>query len=425
MKYVRGYLVKWLFFATLIGIGGGISALALNFMISWVSQWGSRVPIMIAPAIGGILVSLIYTIDPNVAGSGTPGYINAINLYQGQIRRRTWVTKLLASSATIGFRGSGGVEGPMLLMGGSLANLLAKLPRLNRWINKEDRRILTVCGAAGAIGAIFRSPLGGGIFAAELLYKSSLHYNDMFPAILSSTMGFVIYTTLGNAEPLFSIPTYLPEPTNVWYFIIAGLLAGYVSLLFMSVIHRVIKLGDWIAEKGMGRFLPILGGLVTGGVLIFFPEAGGTGSNFIQQLIDQSFGTLFLLLLLIAKIIATSFTVGFRGSAGLVIPALFIGAVTGGILGNFFAPHGGGLASSLVIAGMSASLASIANVPIAAAIMIIEMVGFQVGVAAVVGSVMGFAVGQRSMIYMKMRHEDPDYHTGKAFRKIDRYFEED
>ncbi len=424
MSYIKGYVGKWIGFATIIGLAGGLSALALSTAITWVGEIGGRLPLYLAPIAGGILVMLIFHFDDQTLGSGTNKYILSVNLHQGKMRSRTWVSKLLASAATIGFRGSGGVEGPMLLMGGSIANTIAKLPYINRWIDKEDHRILTVCGAAGAIGAIFRSPLGGGIFAAELLYRTSLHYHDMFPAILSSTMGFVIYSTLGNTEPIFSIPAYIPNPSNILYFVLAGILAGYASLIFKMAFHKVEKLANYLSTKVSRKYLPILGGVVTGIILISFPEAGGTGSSFIQELIDGSFGTRFLILLLGAKIVATAFTVGLGGSAGLVIPALFFGAVTGGILGNFFAVEGSGLASSLVISGMAASLASIANVPIAASVMLIEMVGFQVGVPAVIGSVVGYVVGQRKIVYGTMRSKDPDFRAGKDFRKSDRYFEE-
>ncbi|GAA4079613.1 chloride channel protein [Amphibacillus indicireducens] len=421
-KYIQIYLIKWLIFATLVGFGGGISALALSYGIDWLSQYGVKVPTILAPAIGGLIVILIYKIDREVAGSGTRNYINAINLYQGQISRRTWLTKLIASSATIGFRGSGGVEGPMVLMGGSVGNMVSKLPLIKKLIDKEDHRILAVCGAAGAIGAVFRSPLGGGVFVAEILYKSSMHYLDMFPAILSSTMGFVIYSTLGTADPLFSVSYYLPEPTNVGYFIIAGLVAGFVSLLFMGAIHYAEQFSERFGNKKIGQLMPVFGGLLTGMILLFLPQVGGTGINFIQDLIEQSFGTLFLILVLIAKILATAFTVGLKASAGLVVPALFIGATTGAIVGNLFAAESG-LASSLVVAGMSASLAATANVPIAAAILLIEMVGFQVGVAAVVGSVIGYVIGRRKMIYLKTSGSGADFRSGKDFRKLDRYFE--
>lgn len=423
MMYVKAYMGKWMAFGIISGIGGGLSAIAFKRAIAWTTQSGSAIPIVIAPIIGGILVMLVFHFDDQILGAGTNKYILSVNLHQGNLKSRTWISKLLASAATIGFRGSGGVEGPMLLMGGSLANTLAKIPYLNRWIDKEDHRLMTVCGAAGAIGAIFRSPLGGGIFVTELLYRTSLHYHDLFPAILSSTMGLVIYRTLGTAEPIFSIPTYLPNPSNVLYFVIAGVLAGYASLIFKWVFHQVESFGGLLGTKVHKKYLPILGGVLTGVILIFFPETAGTGSDFIQALIDGSYATKFLLLLLAAKILATAFTVGLGGSAGLVIPALFIGAVTGGILGNAFAAEGSGLASSLVISGMAASLASIANVPIAASVMLIEMVGFQVGVPAVIGSVMGYIIGQREIVYGTMRAQEPDFRAGKDFRKSDRYFE--
>ncbi|WP_440897381.1 chloride channel protein [Amphibacillus sp. Q70] len=422
-KYFNNFMCKWMFLATIVGICGGISALVLNAAIDSVSFIGQRVPVWIAPMIGGIVVTCLFKLDKNIPGSGSPKYIDAVNLDQGSISQRTWLTKLLATSATIGFSGSGGVEGPMLLMGGSSANFFIKLPFFHRLLDKEDKRILTICGAAGAIGAIFRSPLGGGIFVTELLYKSSLHYNDMFPAILSSTVGFIVYSTFGSATPMFSMSDYLTNPANIFYYILAGVLAGYASVWFMKLFHKIEHIGDWLYKRGIQHYLPVLGGGLTGFLLIFFPDVGGTGTGFIQHIIDHSFETSFLIMILLAKMLASSFTIGFRGSAGLVIPALFIGAVSGGILSNFLTVANSGLNNALVISGMAASLASIANVPIAAAVMLIEMVGLQVGGSAVVGSVVGYAIGHKRMIYMNMHHDTPNYRAAKEFRKLDRYFE--
>ncbi|SDC07657.1 chloride channel protein, CIC family [Pelagirhabdus alkalitolerans] len=423
MRYGNKYMMKWMFFATLVGIGGGLSALALNAAIDAVTFLGVRVPIHLAPIIGGVIVTLLYKFDPDVFGSGSAKYIDSVNLYQGHVKRRTWIAKLIASASTIGFRGSGGVEGPMLLMGGSTANFISKWKRVSKWIDKEDHRILTVCGAAGAIGAIFRSPLGGGIFAAEILYKSSLHYSDVFPAILSSSMGFIVYSTLGTSNPMFAMRDYVTTPTNVFYYILAGIIAGYISVLFMQLFHKVEYFGDWLNKHGLEGYLPILGGILTGFILLYYPSAAGTGTDFIQSLIEHSYGTSFLIAILIAKMLATSFTVGFRGSAGLVIPALFIGAVVGGILSNYLVDGTNGLSNALMVSGMTASLASVANVPIAAPIMLIEMVGFQVGGSAVIGSVVGYIVGHRKVVYINMRSDDPDFRVAKDFRKSDRYFE--
>lgn len=423
LRYVNIYMLKWLFFATLVGIGGGISAIILNESIALVSQVSSTIPIWLGPIIGGGLVVLIAKVDEEVFGSGSPKYIDAVNLDNGEVKRRTWLSKLVASASTIGFNGSGGVEGPMLLMGSSFANLITKIKFLRKWTTDDDRRILSIAGAAGAIGAIFRSPLGGGIFAAEILYKSSLHYSDIFPAVLSSTVGFIVYSTFGTADPMFIMTDYQTNPRNIIYYVLAGLLAGYMTIIFTNIFHKIETYTDWLNKKGLGTYLPIIGGLLTGVVLLFVPEAAGTGTRFIQQLIHQPLTISFLLILVVGKIFATSFTVAFRGSAGLVIPALFIGAVSGGIISSLFGFGTNGIHSALITAGMSGALASVANVPIAATILIIEMVGYHVGGAAVIGSVVGFLVGHHRMIYINFKPDDKGFNQAKEFRKLDRYFE--
>lgn len=423
LRYVNIYMLKWLFFATLVGIGGGVSAIVLNESIALVGQVSSVIPIWIGPIIGGGLVVLIAKVDEEVFGSGSPKYIDAVNLYNGEVKRRTWLSKLVASASTIGFNGSGGVEGPMLLMGSSFANLITKIKLVRKWTTDDDRRILSIAGAAGAIGAIFRSPLGGGIFAAEILYKSSLHYSDIFPAVLSSTVGFIVYSTFGNANPMFIMTDYQTNPRNIIYYILAGLLAGYMTIIFTNIFHKIEVYTEWLNIKGLGTYLPIIGGLLTGVVLFFVPEAAGTGTLFIQQLIHQPLTVSFLLILVVGKIFATSFTVAFRGSAGLVIPALFIGAVSGGIISSLFGFGTNGIHSALITAGMSGALASVANVPIAATILIIEMVGYHVGGAAVIGSVVGFLVGHHRMIYINFKPDDKGFNQAKEFRKLDRYFE--
>lgn len=311
----------------------------------------------------------------------------------------------------------------MLLMGGSVGNILGNIPFVKRFIDREDERLLTICGAAGAIGAIFSSPLGGGIFVTEILYKSSLHYYEIFPAVLSSTMGLIVYSLMVNPEPIFNIPIYLPNHLNVLFFIVAGILAGVVSLVFMLVFQKTEEFAKKFEGKRIKLYLPILGGILTGLIIAFFPEASGTGSRFIQVMLDENKNFIFLIAILIAKILATSFTVGLGGSGGLVIPALFMGAVSGGMISTILASGDNGLSSSLVIVGMAASLASIANVPIAAAIMLIEMVGFQVGIPAVIGSVIGYAIGHSKTIYGTTQCNISDFQVRKDFRKHDRYLE--
>ncbi|WP_350342651.1 chloride channel protein [Proteinivorax tanatarense] len=421
-QFISGYMVKWLTIATLMGVGGGLSAYVLRSSIDLMESVGGVFPIWLAPIFGGCLLSLIYLWDDEAAGFGTDKYLLAVNKRKEyQFKTKTLFSKVLATATTLGFQGSGGVEGPMLVIGGCLDNLVRKIPILKKHLTKDDHRKLTICGAAGAVGAIFRSPLGGGIFVVEILYKSSLPYYDLFPAILSSTFGFVIFAMVKSGEPLFLIPDFLPSVENVPFFVLVGFLSGIASLIFMKIFSIT---GKVFQNLPMPKLHPILGGIMTGLVIFFVSEAAGTGTSIIQYLIDYKVSITALILILFAKMLATSFTVSSGGSGGLVIPALFIGAVCGNIVSGFVAVGDPGLSASLVIAGMAASLSGIANVPIAAAIMLVEMVGLQLGVPATIGSVMGYAVAQSSVIYNISSREGAEFKKNKAIRKSDRNLQE-
>lgn len=414
-QYVGAYMGKWLVVATMMGIGGGLSAVALKYSIDYISHSNFFIPLWIAPIIGGILVSIFYLWDRRAAGFGTDKYIAAVNKNE-TLPFKTLVSKLVATALTIGFRGSGGVEGPMLVMGGSLADGIAKVKSLHKYFTAEDRRTLTICGAAGAVGAIFRSPLGGGIFVVEILYRSSLHYADLFPAMLSSTMGFVIYSMIAQSTPLFTIPDYLPNVFNIPSFILSGILGGVSALLFMEVFRRVQGL---FIKLPYSKIHPVFGGLATGIILFLLPDVSGIGTSIIQEMIYKVFPIGLLLLLLLGKILATSFTVASGGSAGLVIPALFIGAASGNLIAALMANGDGGLSASLVITGMAASLASIANVPVAAAIVLVEMVGLRLGVPATLGSIIGYALGHSQVIYGVTSPDHWQFEEIKQWRRND------
>ncbi len=421
-NYVSGYMLKWFLFATFMGLGGGASAIVLYRTINGVELFGNLLPIWLAPAIGGAIVCLIYYVDRDAMGLGTNRYITSINIKSGAMKKKTFITKMMATAVTLGFKGSGGVEGPMVIIGGSLANSVSSLPLVRSIVNVEDRRIMTICGAAGAVGAIFRSPLGGGIFVVEVLYKSSLHYNELFPAILSSTIGYAVFSMFSNGNPLFYIPDYTPNMLNIPFFILSGVLAGVVALVFMWFFERSVQL--FRKYPYARRLRPIIGGLCAGLVFISIPKASGIGIDTIQQLISGGALQLnTLVLLLIGKVLATSFTVGSDGSAGLVIPALFLGAVCGNMMMTVLRVSDAGFSASLVISGMAASLASIANVPVAASVLIVEMVGLRHGVPATIGSIVGYVVGHSKVIYDTTHIEEKEFEFGKMFRKRDRRFE--
>lgn len=416
------YILKWLVVAPAVGVTGGLAAALLRTVVEIVSTGTGSIPLWIAPAVGGVLVSLLSYIDPLVTGFGMDRYIRAVNRRDGYISAWRALTKFAATVATVGFRGSGGLTGPLAVIGGAVSNALDKLPLVRRLLSEYDRRVLTACGAAGAIGAVFHAPLAGGILAVEVLYRSSLHYADLFPAMLASTMGFVAYGLFIDTAPLLIIPGYVVNVTVVGYFLLAGVLSGFISNSFNWVFFRVQHA---FRHLPFVRFRPAVGGLLAGLVLVAVPDASGVGFGFMQSLVMIPRPLAYLLLLCTVKIIATSLTIGSGGSGGLVIPALIIGAISGNIVAGVVAGGDLSLAASIAVSGMSASLASIANVPIAAAILLIEMTGLQLGVPATVGTVIGFMIGRRHVIYETTTEDDfeserPPEITGDDLTKDDR-----
>lgn len=174
--------------------------------------------------------------------------------------------------------------------------------------------------------------------------------------------------------------------------------------------------------------MPVLGAIGTGIVVGFVPEVAGTGLHVIQDLLSDYGGSGVLLLLIGAKILATSFTVGFGGSGGLVIPALFVGAAAGNLIAGLLAWMGlagaDGMLPSLVISAMSATLAGIANVPVSAAILSVEMAGLRLAVPATIGSVIGYVIGKSSVIYGNGVRTDVAFGTTISARNTDRTLEE-
>ena len=414
------FIIKWVIVATIVGVAGGSAAYLLYMSIQFFSNVRTAaINVFVAPALAGLLVGiLLYPIEPKVSSYGTNIFLHAVNQENGDIRGRTSLIKLISSSLTLGFGGSGGVEGPMVLIGGSISSFLFRFRIFSRFLTQEDRRIATICGAAGAIGAIFRSPVGGGIFVVELLYKSSLHYTELFPAVISSSMGYTVMLLLTETEPLFYSPVFQPQLQNIPYFLFAAIVAGAVSLIFRLLFQRAFHAFNKLNINPMLK--PALGGIMTGlTAYVFGIQVLGIGIEHIQNFILGSASLQLLLLLLVGKMLATIFTISSGGSAGLVIPALYVGAVTGSIFSILLGFSGLTPHYSLVVVGMSASLSVMANVPLAAVIMIVEMLGLKMGIPAVIGAIIGFVVG-RSKEFYEITHEEHNNEVCQAFKNLDR-----
>src|SRR5204862_1376977 len=146
---------------------------------------------------------LVYTLAPEAEGHGTDAAIAAYHYHQGNIRPRVPLVKIVASALTLGTGGSGGREGPIAQVGAGFGSFLGGLLRLR----PAERRVLMAAGMGAGVAAIFRAPLAGALFAAEVLYRSPDFESEVIiPAALACITAYCTFGSVFGWDPLFSLP---------------------------------------------------------------------------------------------------------------------------------------------------------------------------------------------------------------------------
>jgi CIC family chloride channel protein len=394
------WIWRWIFLGILIGVVSGFGAILFNFLLGRGSQFFMKdlvalllpgelqeksligIPlqrwmILWIPALGGLLSGLIvFHFAPETEGHGTDAMVESFHRKKGIVRKRVPIIKTIASAITIGSGGSAGKEGPIAQIGSGFASFLASLLKMD----DRDRRIMLLAGAAGGLGAIFKAPLGSALFATEVLYRRpEFEFEGIIPCILSSIVGYTVFTLYYGWGTLFHTPALIPiiTPSELLLYTIFGGLCAVIGFLYISFFYGLRD--RFFKPLSLPRSLkPALGGLLLGCLAFFFPQVLGGGYDWIQSAIDGNLTVWLMLGLAFAKIAATSFTISSGGSGGVFAPSLFIGAMLGGFYGNLCSQLFPDLVihpSAFVLVGMGGFFAGVAKVPIASLIMVAEMTG--------------------------------------------------
>ena len=394
------YLQRWVLLGTIIGLVSGIAAgvfyyllnLSSSFFLGYLANYfpptaggeGSGVSqtgeikwetLALIPAIGGLLSGIIiFRWSPEAEGHGTDAVINSFHRLAGKVRERVPVVKMVSSILTIGSGGSAGREGPVAQICSGFSSWLATILGLS----DHDRRVLLVCGVAAGIGAIFKSPLGGAIFAIEVLYERDFEVDALFPSFVSSAVAYSVFASLPGIgfQPIFTIGKFaFTHPVNLLFYLVLGMVCGLLSILYVRVFYgfrdRIFRrLSIPVHLK------PAIGGGMLGILAIFLPASLGGGYGWLQQAMFGKLSIIFMIALIFAKIVATSFTISSGGSGGVFAPSLVIGGMVGGILGILLRTSIPGInQEAFVLVGMAAFFAGAAKVPIASMVMVSEMTG--------------------------------------------------
>jgi len=403
----------------LVGVATGFAALAMRSLTHFIEEvlvgniiryinYGFYV---IFPAVGFLLVYWVkkYIIRKEVS-HGIPSILYAVAKQKGIMKRFQAYGSILTAPITIGFGGSVGLEGPMVVTGAGISSQVARLFH----INQSDRMLLLACACAAALAAIFKVPLAGILFAIEV-FGLDLTLSSLLPLFVASLSGVLTsYIFFGNAAllPIYVGDSFLMH--NIPFYLLLGVVGGFMSAYFTFVYEGVNR---FFSKFSSAYLRIVIGGAILGLLVFVMPPLYGEGHEVINHLkaghpelsiSSNIFGwnlenpwVVILLLggLVLFKVVATSVTFCAGGVGGIFSPMLFMG----GVMGNCFAriinqidilPYKLPLANFTLI-GMTALMTGVLHAPLTAIFLIAEVTGgYSLFVPAMVTAVVSFSIAK-------------------------------
>ncbi len=400
---------RWILLCAIVGVGAGFGSLLFAFLLQHLQSFalghlaGYTYPLpageadgavstikhtideikyvahpwmlILLPAVGGLISgALVYTFAPEAEGEGVDNAIKAYHMNRGVIKPLATIIKMIASVITIGSGGSAGREGPIATIGGGVGSFLAM--KLN--LSEDERKTLVLAGIGAGIGSIFRAPLGGAIFATEVLYRKDIETEGLIPSIIASIIAYSIYSSVTGWKTVFIFQAaHFERPLELPLYIVLALIVTVVGI-FYTRIFFALKHNFFDRLKINKYWKPAIGGLMVGAVAYFFPAVLSSSYGYLQLALQGNLTIPFMLILAFLKIFTTSFTIQSGGSGGVFAPSLVIGGLLGGAYGLLVHQLFPTLAvdpQGYALVGMGAFFSGVVNIPFAATILITEMSG--------------------------------------------------
>jgi len=378
----------------LVGLVTGFTAVLIYWTIDWVQKvcWGDGSLLqaaryaavaqpwrnVLAPLAGGIAVALIIRVfRQEVRGHGMSGIIEAIALKGGRVEPGPALVREAAGIVTVGSGGSLGREGPMIRTGSMLGSLMGRLGGV------EGRRlkILVAAGAAAGMAAAYNAPIGGAIFAMEVIL-GNFALEVFGPVVVASALATFVARRLRFYGPVYEmVPEYsLRSAWELPAYVVLGVLSGPLSILFARGVRGGERIFDLLSFIPKGA-RPIIGMALVGAIGIACPYVYGNGFDTVDLALHDPLAKLGIALLVVlpfVKIVATAITLGSGCSGGLFTPALFFGGLLGGLFGvaaNALMPGYAAPPGAYALGGMAAITAGTSHAPISSIIIVFELTG--------------------------------------------------
>ncbi len=422
-KHISDYQFT-IFLSILIGLLSGLAAVIIknlvhtlqSFLTDGVTKEYHNYYYFIFPALGILATVLIirYLIKRDV-GHGIPKILYAISKENGKIRRHNLFSSIITSVLTVGFGGSVGLEGPTVATGGAIGSNLGRLFHLDY----KRITLLIVCASAAAMSAIFKAPIASIVFVLEVI-MFDLTMSSIVPILIASaTATLTSYLFLGM-QVIYPFEVNEQFVINdLPYYILLGILAGFVSLYFTKIYRRISERFDKIRHWHI-KFL--IGSTILGALIFFFPSLYGEGYESINMSLQGEHDYLFnntlyfeyknhfivifavFVLVLMLKVIATALTFAAGGIGGIFAPTLFLGATLGLFFSKFMQHAGIDLThSNFALVGMAGMISGVIHAPLTAIFLIAELTGgYELFMPLMITSTLAFGtirIFERNSVY--------------------------
>lgn len=386
--------------ALLVGVGCALAAQMLKILIHEIehmltSQFDvtqSNWLFLVYPVVGIYLTALFikYVVRDDI-GHGVTKILYALSRKQGNIRKHNRWSSVIASALTIGFGGSVGAESPIVLTGSAIGSHLGQMFRLDH----KTMILLIGCGASGAIAGIFKAPIAGLMFTLEVLMVD-MTMATLLPLMVSCLTATCITYAFTGSEPMFDFVLKDPFVVNrVPTAVMLGVFCGFISLYFT----RVMNSFEQVFGKLHNMYAKLaLGGTVLAVLIYFFPPLYGEGYSTISMLLSENVGSnvndvmnnslfyghgelmlVYLGLIIVFKVFATTATNGGGGCGGTFAPSLFLGCIGGFVFSRLWNTYG--FCNVMVpetnyaLLGMAGVMSGVFHAPLTGVFLIAELTG--------------------------------------------------
>ena len=345
-----------------------------------VSPWGAFV--ILVPVAGGLGVTfLVSHFAPEAKGHGVPEVIDSVYYKGGVIRPVVALVKSLASALAIGSGSAVGREGPIIQIGSALGSTLGQMIRMTA----GQRITLVAAGAGAGIAATFNTPIGGVMFAIEMILPE-IGVDSFLPVAISTGAATYLGRLFLGDQPAFTVPPLVPLPNTpatiitLFLYALLGIASGVAAALFIRSLHWTEDLFD----KIKGRYVRHALGMLLVGILMYLLHVrygqyfvDGVGYATVQGILQDQFPLVSLLaLLFLCKLLATTISLGSGSSGGIFSPSLFLGATLGGCIAAAvleIAPSAPVSIPAFAMVGMGAVVGGGTGAAMAAVTMVFEM----------------------------------------------------